>query len=204
MKEAIFTFISGFLIFLGSFILWVLGIGSIVAIFVMLYRHFVYGYNYLDVFRPRKKFEASIPILLNGLKSIDIDMRIIVPKEYYADLLLVSDGGIFLIKVFPYQDGNVENYGKYLEANVNGSSYHVPNPYRCVEADYKKIHDMFKDAPIYAYVIFGDQNALHFTYSGIAKTVRYKNLNYQIKRDYNETARFISSTELKKINSKLR
>jgi len=190
------------LLFYGSGI--IILIIFVVFIVVTLYRTFKYGYQFSSAIVQHKSYEDSLPTLLTSLKALDIDMRIVIPKEYNSDVILVSDGGIFLIKMFKYQSGRVCDKGKYFEIKDNDNIYKTINPFKQVEADYHKIHDMFKDVPIYAYVIFGDLNLLDFTYAGIAKTVRYKNLNYQIRREYNETNRFISAKELKNINNKLR
>lgn len=184
--EYIKTFIGNIFVILLPFLGTILLVLSIVAILIMIFKHFWYGYNYFSVFSTEVKDDRHIKNIYNSINNLKFNKNIVISNEHYSDLIVITKKCLFLIKIFPYDNGIISYHEDELELKTKNKLITVPNPYKALSINKDFICDMYPNIKIKAYLVFpGNININQNNYKEIIES-RPSNIAYKIQKEYND------------------
>jgi len=141
------TFISVLLVFISSSIWFLIPLVFILIVYIIgliIYRYKRFGISEFRIFQHQKEPVKFSDMILYMLGKIPGHRRIIQNKKMYADMILIDESGVYLLKMMKY-NGSVR--GKRTDEQLQNQigpnrSSNIQNPFFLFEQDKLKLKQL--------------------------------------------------------------
>ena len=158
----------------------------IITIINIILKFRKYGSQIFSAFKNKKVYNYQQQIIVSGLRKIEGNRRIIPLTNYKSDILVIDEGGIYLIIYYNYSGtlrGNVNKENLVLKKGEN-SFLDVPNPYKAILDDEKKLKEIIKDQSIKKYIVFNNNCSVQIEGVKNVESIFLRHFHHVFKKEF--------------------
>ena len=200
-------FISVALVIIAQSIQFLIPIVIILIFYIVgliVYRYKRFGISEFRIFIPQKEPVKFSDMILFMLGKIPGYRRIIQNKKMYADMIVIDESGIYLLKMLKIQGvvtGNREEEFAYNCIKVNTTKT-IPNPFYLLDKDVEQLKTIYNDVTFSTILVTNNTCSIQEANVSKKETILLQDFYYTMKHQF-ESKKIFSEQQINEIFNKL-